>query len=314
MYKFVYIQVGKVNKDGALLHSHDHNHTHGSDNLRTAFFLNFVFSILEIIGGLYTNSMAILSDALHDFGDSLAIAAAWYLQKKASSGSDEKFSFGYKRFSLLGALINSVILVVGSVFILSEAIPRILSPEETHAPGMLIFAIIGITVNGIAVIKLRGAKSLNEKVVSWHLIEDVLGWAAVLVVSIVLLFTDFYILDPILSALITLYVLYNVIKNLKATSYLFLQGVPSEISLRKVEDELNRATGVKSVHHTHIWSLDGENHVMSVHIVVDKDSDANTVLVTKNSVKDIAKKFDINHVTIEIEFENENCYMQPGTA
>ncbi|GJQ61921.1 MAG: cobalt transporter [Melioribacteraceae bacterium] len=296
------------------MHNHSHNHTHGSDNLKTAFFLNFVFSILEIAGGILTNSMAILSDALHDFGDSLAIAIAWYLQKKAASGSDEKFSFGYKRFSLLGALINSIILVVGSVFILSESIPRILSPEETHAPGMLIFSLLGITINGIAVLKLKGAKTLNEKVVSWHLIEDVLGWAAVLVVSIVLLFTDFYILDPILSAVITLYVLYNVVKNLKATSYLFLQGVPSEISLKKVENQLGKATGVKSVHHTHIWSLDGENHVMSVHVVVDTKTNAEKVLETKKSVKEIAKSFDINHVTIEIEFENENCYMKPDTA
>jgi len=295
-------------------HAHDHSHSNQSDNLRTAFFLNLIFSILEIFGGILTNSMAILSDALHDFGDSLAIATAWYLQKKARAGSDEKFSFGYKRFSLLGALINSVILVIGSIFILSEAIPRILNPEVANAPGMIAFAVLGITINGIAVLKLKGAKSLNEKVVSWHLIEDVLGWAAVLVVSIVLLFTDLYILDPILSGLITLYVLYNVLKNLKATAYLFLQGVPTEISLKKIEAELILVSGVKSLHHIHIWSLDGENHVMSVHAVVDDTTSSENVLEIKNEIKNAVKKFDIEHVTIEIEFENEGCYMSDNVV
>jgi len=290
-------------------HAHDHSHSSHSDNLRTAFFLNLFFSILEIFGGILTNSVAILSDALHDFGDSLAIATAWYLQKKARTGSDEKFSFGYKRFSLLGALINSVILVVGSIFVLSEAIPRMLNPEVTSAPGMMAFAVLGITINSVAVLKLKGAKSLNEKVVSWHLIEDILGWAAVLVVSIVLLFTDFYILDPILSGLITLYVLYNVVKNLKATAYLFLQGVPTEISLKKIETELNRISGVKSLHHIHIWSLDGENHVMSVHAVVDDAASSEQILDIKLNIKNTVKDFDIEHVTIEIEFENEGCYM-----
>lgn len=292
--------------------AHNHDHHHGTDNLKVAFFLNFTFSILEVIGGMWTNSMAILSDALHDFGDSLAIAIAWFLQKKSGAKGNYKFSFGYKRFSLLGALINSIILVVGSVIILSESIPRILSPEPTHAPGMLLFAIVGITVNGIAILRLKGSKSLNERVVSWHLIEDVLGWAAVLVVSIVLFFTDWYILDPILSSVITLYVLFNVFKNLKATTYLFLQGVPEELNLENIEAELIKVEGVKSLHHTHLWSLDGENHVLSLHAVIFNNiASRDSVVQIKKNLRDAVKEFNIQHVTIEMEFENEGCYMGP---
>lgn len=169
-----------------------------------AFFLNLGFTILEIIGGLWTNSLAVLSDALHDLGDSLALGLAWYLERYSQRASDKVYSYGYGRFSLLGALINSVILIGGSLYILSEAVPRILAPEATNAPGMLFLALVGIAVNGLALFRLKGSQSLNVQMVTWHFLEDALGWVAVLLVSLILLFTNAYILDPILSILITL--------------------------------------------------------------------------------------------------------------
>lgn len=208
----------------------EHDHEHGREgNIKIAFFLNLFFTILEIIGGLWTNSMAILSDALHDLGDSISLGMAWYFEKYSQKGPDEFFSFGYARFSLLGALINSMVLIIGSILVLSRSIPRIFQPESVNAEGMLVFAILGIAINGLAAIRLRKGTSLNEKVVSWHLLEDVLGWIAVLAVSIALLFIDLPILDPILSILITLFVLFNVIKNIKAVMHVFLQGVPKNI-------------------------------------------------------------------------------------
>ena len=170
-------------------HHHDHHH-HSSNNIKVAFFLNFAFTILEIIGGLYVNSIAIISDAIHDLGDTISLGTSWYLEEKSYKKSNKKFSFGYKRFSLLGALINSIILIIGSLYVITEAVGRILEPEHTDAKGMIFFAVIGVLVNGYAAWKLSSGKTMNEKVASWHLVEDVLGWVAVLVVGIILNFKD----------------------------------------------------------------------------------------------------------------------------
>jgi len=198
----------------------------GNGDLRGAFYLNFSFTIIEIIGGIWTNSIAILSDALHDFGDSLSLGLSWYLEKYSQKAKDAKYSYGYRRFSLLGALINTVVLIIGSGFVLAAAIPRLLNPESSDASGMMFLAIAGIIINGLAVLRVKDSMSLSVQVVTWHLLEDVLTWTAVLVVSIVLLFTNMHILDPILAVLVTFYVLYNVLRNLTKTSALFLQAVP----------------------------------------------------------------------------------------
>ncbi|WP_040213182.1 cation diffusion facilitator family transporter [Clostridium polynesiense] len=288
--------------------SHNHNHNHeAQENIRTAFLLNFTFTILEIIGGLWTNSMAILSDALHDLGDSLSLGIAWYLERYAEKGPDEKFSFGYARFSLLGALVNSLILISGSTVILMRSIPRIFKPERVNPTGMLIFAVLGILINGVAVLRLKKGTSLNERVVSWHLMEDVLGWAVIFIVSIVLMFIDLPILDPILSVLITIYVLYNVMKNLKEILNVFLQGVPKNLSISAVQQEIINKTKVKSVHHTHIWSLEGEKNLLSTHIVVGKEIERKDVIKIKHKIRELMKEKGIDHVTIEIDFEGEEC-------
>jgi cobalt-zinc-cadmium efflux system protein len=166
-------------------------------NIKVAFFLNLGFTIIEIIGGLWTNSIAIISDALHDLGDSFSLGLSWFLERYSRKKKDEKYSYGYRRYSLFAALINSLILIAGSIFILYKAIPRLINPEELNAKGMLIFAVTGIIINGIAVLQVRRGKSLNERIVSLHLFEDVLGWAAVFVISIVIIFKSIPILDPI---------------------------------------------------------------------------------------------------------------------
>lgn len=286
---------------------HEHNHEHVRDgNIKFAFYLNLIFTILEIIGGVLTNSVAILSDAIHDLGDSMSLGLAWYLEKYSKKGPDQNFSFGYARFSLLGALINSLFLVVASVFVLSRSIPRIFQPEEVNAAGMLPFAILGILINGMAVIRLKKGTSLNEKVASWHLLEDVLGWIAVLLVSIILLFVDFPILDPILSILITIYVLYNVIKNVKELMRVFLQGVPKDLSIRDIEQKIQGVPMVLSVYHTHLWSLEGEKNQLSTHIIVRDEIQQKDVISTKADIRQIAKHMGIEHVTIEVDYQSEN--------
>lgn len=251
-----------------------------------------------------------MADALHDLGDSLALGVSWYLDKKSKKKGDKQFTFGYRRFSLLGALINGIVLVAGSVIILSETIPRLLNPEYANAKGMLAFAIVGILVNGVAALRLRKGKTLNERMVSWHLLEDVLGWVAVLIVSIVLLFKDIPILDPILSLIILAYVLFNVIRYLRKTFLIFLQAVPEGLSIMEIENRISKIEGVQNVHHTHLWSMDGEEHVVSLHAVVDAGISVSEMQRIKKETKTMLSKDSITHVTVELEFANEECFDQ----
>ncbi|MBT8326659.1 MAG: cation diffusion facilitator family transporter [Bacteroidia bacterium] len=285
---------------------HHHNNTSGK-NLKIAFFINLGFTIFEIIGGIYTNSVAIMSDAIHDLGDSLSLGTSWYLEIRSKKKSDKKYSFGYARFSLLGALLNSVVLIVGSIFIINEAITRIIHPESSDATGMVFFAIVGIAVNGYAAWKLSTGKTMNEKVVSWHLLEDVLGWVAVLIVAIILYFKDIPYLDPALSLAITAYVLWNVIKRLRETLFLFLQGIPKDINYTQIEERILGVKHVGSMHHTHIWSLEGEHHVFTAHIKINDAINLDDLVKLKCEVKDILKEYPFRHYTIETELNNESC-------
>ncbi|GHA32094.1 cobalt transporter [Salinimicrobium marinum] len=294
--------------------AHDHDHNHAGKNLKLAFFLNVSFTIFEIIGGFYVNSVAIISDAIHDLGDSLSLGTSWYLQNKSNQANDAKFSFGYKRFSLLGALINSLVLIAGSVFVVIEAVKRLISPEAADAQGMVIFAIVGVAVNGFAAYKLSGGKSMNEKVISLHLLEDVLGWIAVLVVAIILLFTDLYFLDPALSLLITAYILWGVIKRLKETLFIFLQGVPKDIDLEEVEKSLLAVENISSLHHTHVWSQEGDSHVFTTHIKLKNIRSFEELLRVKSDVKNRLKKYHFDHYTIETELDSETCELEKETA
>ncbi len=289
--------------------THDHGHTHPETTagLRLAFFLNLGFALLEIGGGLWTNSLAIVSDALHDLGDSVALGLSWYLDRYSKRSEDVRYTYGYRRFSLLGALVNALILIGGSVAILTEAIPRLLNPEPPHASGMLAFAIAGIVVNGFAALRVRQGKSMNAQMVAWHLLEDVLGWGAVLIVSVLLLIWDVPVLDPLLSVGITLYVLYNVVANLRKTLALFLQAVPEAIDIPKVERELRDLPHVEDVHHTHVWSLDGERHVLSTHVLIGADATKETAIAVKCWVREIVHQMDLEHVTVEIEYAGETC-------
>ena len=287
--------------------SHDHHHHHGTGNISVAFFLNLGFTIIEIIGGFWTNSLAILSDALHDLGDSMSLGLAWYFEKLSRKGRDETFSYGYGRFSLLGAVINSIVLIVGTVFILSQAIPQLINPGNADPKGMLVLALLGIVVNGLAVIRLRKGKTLNEEVVSLHLLEDVLGWVAVLVGSVVMIFFDLPIIDPLLSIGISLFILYNVYRNLKKSLTIILQGTPNDLDVDRISTLLLSISEVKEVHDCHSWSMDGQYNVLTIHLVMDRDYPLSTLATIKQKAKDLLKDQSIDHITIEFETEDENC-------
>ncbi len=291
---------------------HDYTHSHGSDeNISVAFFLNLSFTIIELIGGIFTNSIAIMSDAVHDFGDSLSLGLAWYFQKLSKKSKTKQYTYGYKRFSLLGAIINSIVLVVGSVYILSEAVPRLFAPQETNAAGMFVLAIIGIIINGLAVLRTRKASSINERVVSLHLLEDVLGWAAVLVGSVIMHFTGFTIIDPILSVVIACFVLFNVFRNIRQVLPILLQGTPAEIDCEYIIGKLEELSQVQNIHDLHIWSLDEKYHVLTAHVTLTESLSIDDDLpALKSTIRGILKEEGIQHATIEFESSHEVCGLE----
>lgn len=299
-------------------HHHGHNHAlglhhhHGAEgNIKMAFWLNLGFALFELLGGFFTQSIAILSDALHDFGDTLSLGVAWYLQKLSAKGRDARFSYGYKRFSLLGALFISIVLVVGSLFVIGAAAQRLITPGEPKAGWMLLIAVIGLVVNGAAALRMGKGHSFNERAVMLHLLEDVLGWAAVLVVSIVMHFVHLPILDPILSIVISCWVLFNVVRTLLGTFKVLLQGVPTDISLEEVEKRLLALPEVNSLHDLHLWSIDGELHVLTIHVVYQKErcATAADVLALKEKVRTITQMMGIKHATIEMDAPDTDCGM-----
>ncbi|MFV1917039.1 MAG: cation diffusion facilitator family transporter [Patescibacteria group bacterium] len=272
-------------------------------NIKIAVFLNVSFTILEIIGGLFTNSLTILSDALHDFGDSVTLISSWVLEKKAKKKPDARRTFGYQRLSLLSALFASIVLVGGSLFILSKAIPRLLNPEHVNAKGMIILAVIGIIFNGLGFLRLKKGASVNEKVLTWHLLEDVLGWVVVFVGSVIILFWDSHIIDPIMTIGYTVFIFWGVTKNLKEAFNIFLQGVPAHIDTGNVKKGLISLKGVIGVHDIHIWSLEGETDIFTGHIVVDEKL-LQRPDDTRRLVKKELDKHHIEHSTIELESEH----------
>jgi cobalt-zinc-cadmium efflux system protein len=290
-------------------HSHDHAHDHGqgTKNIQVAFWLNLGFAVLELVGGFYTNSVAVLSDALHDLGDSLSLGTSWYFQKKSQQKRDRQYTYGYKRFSLLGAFINSIVLTVGSIFIISESVKRILNPSQPDAKGMLVLAVIGIGVNLVAMLRLRKGKSINERVISLHFLEDVLGWAAVLVGSIVMMFYNVPVLDPLLSLGIAAFILFNVYKNMKSVFQIVLQGVPENLSEEKIREVVRTFREVKDAHDIHVWSMDGNYNIVTLHVVVSNDLSVAQQEELKTKIKASLKKLSIEHVTVELETENSDC-------
>lgn len=294
------------------MHTHKHSHSHGHEdvkNIKVAFFLNLSFTIIEFVGGFMTNSMAILSDAVHDLGDSFSLGLSWYFQKVAKWPRSKNYTYGYKRFSLLGAIINSLILVVGSVLILSKSIPRLFAPEQPDALGMIWLAVLGVVVNGAAVLRLRRGSSINERVVSLHLLEDVLGWVAVLIGAVVMMFADVPVLDPILSIAITLYVLFNVYGNIKESLRIILQGSPESVDIDELKKMILAVDGVGDIHDVHLWSVDGEYNVLTVHVVLSSPLQMEKLHGLKTEIREKLLSLGVQHSTIEFEAPDEDCEM-----
>ena len=271
-------------------------------NILIAFILNLAFSIFEFIGGTLTNSVAIISDSVHDIGDALSIGISYILEKKSKKKPDENYTYGYIRYSVLGSTITTVILLTGSILVIYNAILRIINPVTINYDGMIIFAILGTVINFIAAYFTKEGDSLNQKSVNLHMLEDVLGWIIVLIGAIVMRFTDNAYIDPILSIGVALFIFVHALKNFKSILDVFLEKTPKDIEIAELKEHLGKIDGVENVHHIHVWSMDGFNNFATMHIIID--GDAKNI---KNRVRDELKEHGINHVTIEIEAKDEDC-------
>lgn len=292
-----------------MAHSHNcHHHSHKDDgNIGSAFFLNLFFATVGLIGGFLTNSIAIISAAIHDFGDCLSLALAWYFQKLSKKGSSKHYSYGYNRFSILSATITSVILFAGSVYILQKVIPRLFSPQSTNTTGMFALALLGVVINTIAVLRTYKAHSINERIVSLHMLEDALGWVAVLVGSVVMHFTNIAIVDPIISVAIACFVLINVVRNVRQILPILLQKTPSNICQEQIVEAIKKTENIANVHDLHIWSLDEKHNILTVHITLKEAVSMEKLAELKESIRLVLKEQDIQHATIEFETPNELC-------
>ena len=271
-------------------------------NILIAFLLNLFFSIFEFMGGLFTNSISIISDSVHDFADSISIGISYILEKISKKKPDKTYTYGYLRYSVLGAVITTTILLTGSILVIYNALKRIINPIDINYSGMIIFALVGVIVNFIAAKVTKHGHSLNQKSVNLHMLEDVFGWLVVLIGAIVMRFTDISIIDPIMSMLVAIFIMINAIKNFKSIIDIFLEKVPSNISVQEINKKLLDIKGVIDVHHIHVWSMDGYNNYATMHVVASENINS-----IKHEIREKLQENNINHVTIEIESEKEHC-------
>lgn len=291
---------------------HDHaHHAHGPAQrstaaLRTAFLINAAFTVVEAAGGWWTHSIAVLTDALHDLGDCLVLGLAWYLQRLAARGRDGAYTYGYGRYAMLGGWASAWVLIAGSLVVTAGALPRLFAPTLPHADGMALIAVFGLVMNGLAAWQLHGHGSLNERGAYLHLLEDVLGWAAVLVGALVIRFTGWAIIDPLLSIGIAALILVNAFRMLRQGTAILMQRGPDRIDATAVRAALLALPGVHDVHDQHAWSLDGNYTVLTVHLVVDA-GDLHAAQRVKAAARHALHHLDVQHATIEIELPGEPC-------
>lgn len=304
-------------------HPHPHPPVHGGHAhrltrpstlaLRTAFFLNLGFTVVEAVGGWWTNSIAVLTDALHDAGDCLVLGLAWWLQGVARRGRDPNYSYGYGRYSMLGGWLASWVLIAGALYMLSASVPRLFQPQEPHAPGMMLIACFGLVMNGLAAWRLHDGNTLNERGIYLHLLEDVLGWAAILVGAVVIHFTGLVVMDPLMSIAISIYILWNAAGTLRQGTRLLMQAHPLHVDPRILRTRLMALPGVLDLHDEHTWSLDGNFVVHTVHIAVD-DIDLPEALAVKQQARALMLAAGIHHATIELEWPQESSCTDKGPA
>ena len=272
-------------------------------NILLAFILNLAFSVFEFVGGIFTGSVAIVSDAIHDIGDAAGIGIAYFLERKSKKKPDCEHTYGYARYSVIGSVIITLILLIGSIFVVYNAVLRIINPTEINYNGMIVFAVVGVLVNSVAALATSHGNSLNQRAVSLHMLEDVLGWIVVLVGAVVMRFTDLSIIDPLMSIAVAVFIFINAFSGLREALSIFLEKTPHGIDPHEIEEHLSEIDGIIGVHHIHIWSLDGQSNFATMHVVTNGDPHE-----IKEAVRRELSEHGIEHVTLELEREGEHCH------
>ena len=278
-------------------------------NILIAFLLNLTFAVFEFVGGIWSGSVAILSDAVHDLGDAAGIGISWLLERKSKRPPDDRYTYGYGRYSVLGSLITTVILLAGSATVIYHAVCRIISPTTIRYTGMMLFAVVGVTVNLIAAFVTREGDSLNQKAVNLHMLEDVLGWAVVLVGAIIMRLTDFALLDPLLSIAVAVFILVHAVGNFREAMDILMEKAPETIQITEIRQHILEIDGVLDVHHIHLWSMDGLHNYATMHLVTNGETHE-----IKDAVRTELREHGIGHVTLELEREGEHCREPHCTA
>lgn len=278
-------------------------------NILIAFILNLSFSIFEFLGGLFTNSVAILSDSIHDLGDAISIGISYFLERKSKKKPDKQYTYGYARYSVLGGVITTTILLVGSILVIINAVKRLFNPVDVNYSGMIIFAIVGAVLNFIAAYVTKEGDSINQKSVNLHMLEDVLGWGVVLIGAIIMKFTDIKILDSIMSIGVAIFILFHSIQNLKSILDLFLEKTPKDIGIDELKEHLLEIKDIEDVHHVHVWSIDGYNNYATMHIVTK----SNDIKIIKQKIREELSEHNICHAILETEDEvcdDTECHVE----
>jgi len=278
-------------------------------NILIAFILNLTFSVFEFFGGIFTNSVAIISDSIHDLGDAISIGISYFMERKSKHKADNKYTYGYVRYSVLGGVITTTILLVGSVLVIIGAIKRLFNPVEVNYNGMIIFAIVGVILNFLAAYVTKEGDSINQKSVNLHMLEDVLGWIVVLIGAIIMNFTDIKILDSLMSIGVAIFIFINSMKNLKKVLDLFLEKTPEDVDIEELKHHLLKIDGVDDIHHIHVWSIDGYNNYATMHIV----SKAKDIKKVKKEIREELEEHNICHAILETEEEacdDKECHIE----
>lgn len=283
-----------------------------SRNILIAFFLNLIFAIVEVVGGILTNSVLIFSDAFHDFGDAASLGVSYFLERKSTKKPDNKYTYGYARYSIISALIMSIILIVGAILMTYISITRILQPEVpvVKAQWMIILAVIGIVVHIIAAIVTSRGENLNQRATFLHTLEDTMGWFIVLIGSILMLTIDnpnIYLLDPILTIGMSIFVFIGALRNLFKVFAVLLEKAPKDFPTNKFLAAIQAVDQVDNAHHLHVWTLTGQDKLATVHVNINSSLSLKEAGKIRENINKVAEEFEINHLTVQFETEHNEC-------
>lgn len=289
-------------------HSHCHKHLKDTDNIKTTFYLNLMFAILELVVGLFSNSIALISNSIHDFGDSIILLTTLEIEKFSLKPKDKRFTYGYRRFTLVGALLNTTILLIGSTLIIYGAIKRLINPTEISVGLLFVFSLIGVFINLVGVYKVSKNKNVIGDILKLNLLYDVLSWVVIFIGSIIMYLTNYYIIDSILSLIIAAMILFSVIKGFKGLFSKLMQAVPEDINIEHIMEKILESEDILDCHDLHIWDLDGDDYIATFHIVVKDNLNETELMAIKERIKRKLENCKINHATIEIDTKTQAIY------